>query len=177
MTVIAWDGKTLAADKRSTSEGLPRTVTKVRHFVLSKHYEVLCGASGDESACCETMEWVRRGMDHGAFPQCQRNRESACDLIVIERRWDEASERFLVRQLKFAKSPVPAEVEDRFLAIGSGRDYAMAAMHLGKPAVEAVELACLYDVFCGNGLDTVSFMETAQPARACPEPYAPAVAV
>ena len=35
------------------------------------------------------------------------------------------------------------------------RDFALAAMHLGKSAREAVEVACALDVFCGNGIDTL----------------------
>lgn len=42
-------------------------------------------------------------------------------------------------------------------AIGTGRDYARAAMHLGRNAVEAVQVAILFDENCGNGVDTLTF--------------------
>jgi ATP-dependent protease HslVU (ClpYQ) peptidase subunit len=43
--------------------------------------------------------------------------------------------------------------EDKKTATGSGRDYALAAMHCGKTAREAVEIACLFETGCGNGVD------------------------
>jgi ATP-dependent protease HslVU (ClpYQ) peptidase subunit len=46
-------------------------------------------------------------------------------------------------------------VEDPFIAFGAGRDYAMAAMHLGCDAHRAVEVACVFDTGCGMGIDTL----------------------
>jgi ATP-dependent protease HslVU (ClpYQ) peptidase subunit len=43
--------------------------------------------------------------------------------------------------------------EDKFIAWGAGRDYALAAMHLGKNSREAVEVACALDNTCGMGID------------------------
>lgn len=40
-------------------------------------------------------------------------------------------------------------------AIGSGRDFAFSAMHLGKTAIEAVKIASEYDV--NTGFETVSY--------------------
>lgn len=39
--------------------------------------------------------------------------------------------------------------------MGSGRDFAIAAMHCGKTAREAVEIASLYENGCGNGVDVL----------------------
>lgn len=51
MTVICWDGKTLAADKRATSVGLARTVTKVQ-----RHGDVLLAMTGDWDVAAEMRE-------------------------------------------------------------------------------------------------------------------------
>ena len=48
------------------------------------------------------------------------------------------------------------KVEDQFAAWGSGRDFALTAMHLGKSAREAVEIACLFENGCGNGVDVLT---------------------
>lgn len=48
-------------------------------------------------------------------------------------------------------------VDSAFHAVGSGRDFAIAAMHYGKSAREAVELACLYDVSTGLPLTEISY--------------------
>jgi hypothetical protein len=47
--------------------------------------------------------------------------------------------------------------EDAHHAIGSGRDFAAAAMYLGKTAREAVEVAMALTGFCGHGVDTLEF--------------------
>ncbi|QTF91783.1 hypothetical protein [Halomonas sp. BM-2019] len=58
-------------------------------------------------------------------------------------------------------APIPLVMENTHHAIGCGRDYVMAAMHLGKNAKQAVEMACALDAFCGSGIDTL----TLNPAR------------
>ena len=42
-----------------------------------------------------------------------------------------------------------------FHAIGSGRDFAMAAIALGKNAREAVELAAQFDIYTGGDVECV----------------------
>jgi ATP-dependent protease HslVU (ClpYQ) peptidase subunit len=42
---------------------------------------------------------------------------------------------------------------ESFHALGSGRDFALAAMYLGKNAREAVEIAMEFDLETGKGVD------------------------
>lgn len=56
---------------------------------------------------------------------------------------------------KYEKSPHPIKIEAAFFAIGSGRDFAIAAMHCGKSAYEAAQIACLYDAYCGGWIDQI----------------------
>lgn len=140
MTVIAWDGKTLAADKASTAVGYATTVTKV-HKVPGG----LVGLSGDCDAACELLEWFRRGRDPATYPACQKTDNLAYAVFVdVE-----------LRVWSYGKGVVPMLIEDKQHACGAGRDYALAAMHLGFDARKAVEVACALDAFCGNGIDTV----------------------
>ena len=140
MTIIAWDGRTLAADKRITNSGLARTVTKI--FRLN---DSLVGMWGEMSLCLEVVEWLRAGADPAKMPTAQRNADDWSVVAVFDRAGVRVYER----------SPCPITYEDDIWASGSGRDYAIAAMHLGKSAREAVEIACLFDVNCGNGIDTL----------------------
>ena len=139
MTVVAWDGTTLAADKRVTYQGLACTVTKI--FRVG---DKLVGFSGNGDQAMEMLAWFREGADFRTFPQSQRSKEDWVATLVINA--DGSA-------MDFERTPFPYPLEDRFLAIGSGRDYALAAMHLGKTAREAVEIACLFDAGCGNGVD------------------------
>ena len=59
--------------------------------------------------------------------------------------------------LKYERSAIPFKIESPFIALGTGREYAMAAMHLGKTAAEAIEVAAHFDSGTGNGVDVLGF--------------------
>lgn len=88
MTVVAWDGKSLAVDKQATCADMRMTTTK------------------------------------------------ACRL---------------------QQGDVVALVFDRFMAWGSGRDFAMGAMEMGASAYRAVEVAIRHSTGCGYGIDLFDF--------------------
>lgn len=46
----------------------------------------------------------------------------------------------------------PMTIGRAFDAIGSGSDFAMAAMECGRSAADAVDIACKYDVFTGGAV-------------------------
>lgn len=50
---------------------------------------------------------------------------------------------------------VPIPILDEFACIGSGAEFALAALHLGKTLEEAVDLASRLDVNTGNGIMVV----------------------
>ena len=146
MTVIAWDGKTLAADKRATYFGLSRTVTKI--FRVG---DVLVALAGNGSHGLEMLDWIRNGCKKDEFPAAQR----AAD----ENQWATVSVFGADGIRLYERTPFPAVIEDENYATGSGRDYAIAAMHCGKTAREAVEIACMFETSCGNGIDTLTLGE------------------
>lgn len=142
MTVIAWDGEMLAADKRAVSGGgIARTVTKI-----FRHGEFLLAITGDWDTGAEMREWFKAGAEPEKFPAKARDDKST--LIVIGR-----SE---IRT--WATGPYPMAIEMRQCCWGSGRDYAEAALYLGHDAKRAVEVACAFQTDCGNGIDSLSLM-------------------
>lgn len=143
MTVVAWDGLTLAADKLSTDGTSRRTSTKV----VRASNGALMAACGDASRCREIEAWYERGAKPEDFPPTQRIADTAAWLLVVEPG----------PVLKyFQVTPYALVIEDRQFAMGSGRDYAMAAMHLGKTAEAAVAVAIALCPECGNGIDTLT---------------------
>ena len=145
MTCIAWDGTTLAADKRATNSGLPFTVTKI-----FRARGRLLAAAGDFDRIGETIAWFAAGADPDKMPPYARDNMDFVSLLVIEPDGT---------ILKYERSAVPFRIESPFYAIGSGRDFAMAAMHLGHDAAKAVEVACALDVKCGNGIDIATLAD------------------
>ncbi|MDR2213955.1 MAG: hypothetical protein LBE21_10075 [Pseudomonadales bacterium] len=141
MTVIAYDGKTVAADKRGIDGcGLVRTVTKI---FRRERDGLVAAITGTHAVGLEMYEWWRSNSNDKDFPVSAR--EDDASLIII------GGGRVLV----YTVGPQPVTQEEDQVAFGSGRDFALAAMALGKTAVEAVELACRFQSDCGNGIDTL----------------------
>lgn len=141
MTCIAWDGKTLAADKRCSENGIINTLTKIHRIG-----DVLVGGSGTLSFVNAMVQWVRDGRVAADFPASQKDKDDWQPFLVIEA---DGSVSFYDRTCH------PARYEQPQYAIGSGREIARTAMYLGKTAREAVEVACAMDSGCGNGIDTL----------------------
>lgn len=58
---------------------------------------------------------------------------------------------------------VPIVIKANYLAIGSGSDYALSAMEIGKSAEEAIREAMKHDIYTGGDVDVVEcsqFYET-----------------
>jgi ATP-dependent protease HslVU (ClpYQ) peptidase subunit len=140
VSVIAWDGKTLAADKRMCFGTMIMTTTKI--FRVG---DALCAYAGEAGGGEEMLAWFKGGAIPSEFPSRQRTEEWA-GLLVVRRG----------EILKYEKAPYPLRVEDKNVAIGCGRDFAMAAMHLGHDAKTAVEVTIALDSACGNGIDCLT---------------------
>jgi ATP-dependent protease HslVU (ClpYQ) peptidase subunit len=138
MTVIAFDGKTLAADKRSISSGMISTVTKVRRIG-----DLLCAGCGEMPVILAMFEWIANGRVASDLPADQRSKDDWSTVVVIDGG----------KILKYDRGAHPVHIENAFFAAGSGREFALAAMHCGKSAREAVEIASIYENGCGNGVD------------------------
>ena len=111
---------------------------------------LLVATSGDADAGAEVVEWVRAGRDPATYPA--KSRDGKADLLVIQQRPTGGA-----RVLKYESTPYPIEMEDDIFAMGSGRDFALMAMHLGRSAAQAVQLTDEFQSDCGNGVDVVSF--------------------
>ena len=144
MTIIAWDGIQLAADKRATIGTLIRTTTKI--FRVDDN--TLAAYAGEASAGEELLAWFQDGHNPTAFPASQRDKDSYTSLLIVNR--DGTLH-------KYESTPYPSKFPPQQFAMGSGRDFAMAAMHCGKTSSQAVLITSEFDNGCGNGVDTLTF--------------------
>lgn len=145
MTVIAWDGKTLAADRMSSSSGSFMTTRKLQK--INGH---LVGGAGCSAQVRMHMAWYAAGADPSELPSVIASDDVPSLLLVI------SPEK---RIFLYENGPLPTEFFDPFVAIGSGRDFALAAMHLGYDALMAVNVASRLSTSCGGGYNTLSFEE------------------
>jgi hypothetical protein len=143
MTVIVWDGHTLAADKRMSDNGYPATTTKI----FRAPNGALLGGSGDSDAVSALRRWYCDGADRTEYPN-NRDGDTCCGRLLVITPEGKVT--------MYLRGPDPLLIEDRMYAMGSGGDFALAAMHLGHDARHAVEVACALDTDCGNGIDTLT---------------------
>jgi hypothetical protein len=141
MTVIAWDGRTLAADKRGTNCGWVFPVTKI-HSANG----CLVGISGNLARGLERLAWFASNATIADYPR-QDDGDSGYLFVVRPDR--------TIAQYEQTGHPIIMECPTA--AAGSARDFALAAMACGKTAREAVEVACALSSACGNGVDTLTF--------------------
>lgn len=141
MTVIAWDGKTLAADKQSTLYGHGSKVTKI-----FRHKDSLIALCGNGPHACAMLGWYYAGADVQKFPKPATPDEAGSLMVFSKHGISEYA----------GTSGYCMKNESAYVAYGCGRDYALAALYLGKTAREAVKVACALDTQCGIGIDTLA---------------------
>jgi ATP-dependent protease HslVU (ClpYQ) peptidase subunit len=152
MTILAWDGKTLAADRQGSFGNFGREVTKIHRVP-----EGIMGFCGCLAAGVAMVEWFRGGRDPDEWPRVQgvKDREAYCMFI------DWSGQLWIYEEF-----PHPMRIEGRFDAMGSGRDFALAAMHMGADAVTAVRVTCELATDCGMGVDALNLAD-ARTAHQC----------
>lgn len=136
MTTIAFDGTTLAADTMANSGGMRRSVSKI--FKLDDGR--LFGAAGEYQNVLMALEWLNKGGERPALT------DDFTGLLV-----DLQGQCF-----RYEHKLYPSLIAERFTACGSGRDFAIAAMHLGKSATEAVAIAGIFDVNTGRTVQNMT---------------------
>jgi hypothetical protein len=144
VTVIAWDGTTLAADRRAIANGFVYSVTKIARIG-----DCLVACSGYFGRFGLYKAWLESGRSPDLVPPRPHDDREWSQILVIHR--DGMIERFE------GGSTAPILVEETWHAMGSGRDYAAAAIHLGCTAARAVAVASALSEECGNGVDTLTF--------------------
>lgn len=147
MTTIAWDGKTLASDTLAVSGGyVKRRVQKI--FRLDNGD--LFAAAGGYDELLSAYRYLNTSED------MKPTLEDFVGLLI--RAVDGKAYRL-------EAAMVPSPILEPFHALGSGRDFAMMAMHLGKTAREAVELAMLFDAHTGGVIESMELPEAQSPRQ------------
>jgi len=138
LTVLAWDGRYLAADKQATFGGTPVPATKI-----FRHNDVLIGCAGEIQECLAFLEWYKsEGLPKPTL------KEGFSAYVVSDK-----------KLYKYESMLYPYLMDMPFWAAGCGADYAIGAMAAGKSAKEAVEIACKFDNQCGLGVDVLDSEE------------------
>lgn len=131
----------MAADRLAvTGAGRRASMTKI--YKIDGH---LVGISGAADVSIALLSWFKNGRSEEYWPDLQYE-EMECSMMVVT-----PGGTITVYQ----RYPLPIVLEDSFHAIGSGCDYALAALHLGHDAVKAIEVASALDAYTGGGVDVL----------------------
>jgi ATP-dependent protease HslVU (ClpYQ) peptidase subunit len=120
-----------------------------RHGRVTKVFKIkgsLIGFSGSLDVGVAILRWFENDCNEDYWPELQYENVE-CNVLVV-------SPDGVVKS--YERYPLPIVLEQDIHAIGSGRDFALAAMHLGLDPVKAVEVASALDGHTGGGVDVVS---------------------
>lgn len=145
MTVIVWDGTTLAADKMASFGDGHRTVRKV--YRSGDH---LLAFAGDFASGLTKKAWFEAGAIPAHFPSDVLPDGSFLTAFYVIRR--DGS------YIKFEGTPTPLVYDDKTFTAGTGCEFAAGAMAMGADAAAAVRIASSLCITCGNGIDTLTFI-------------------
>lgn len=146
MTVIAWDGQQLAADRLAVYGGTRLHSKKIHRIQVGKR-DYLVGFAGHRQRIQHYLAWMRAGMV-GDPPQ--GNEVQTYTMLAIDERrrvWTQEDGSPWMRA-RISAHPY-------IFAIGSGRGEALGAMLMGASAKQAVEVTCRLLEGCGGGVDVL----------------------
>ena len=136
MTTIAYDGQHMAADSLITQDS----------YVVGDFMKIVAvpsgfiGLAGDVEDIILVIEWFNDGMDKDKKPEIE-----SVNIIYV-------TNDGMVYCMSERLIPIPI---DPPFAIGSGQDFALSAMLLGKSAKDAVEFAMTRDTSTGGAIVVV----------------------
>lgn len=146
MTTIAFDGETLASDRKM---GDRYNVQKI--FKVPQGYAAGCG---DYDYIVEIVEWLANGSDRNNLPNLPDKNDdgdAVAEVIVVT-----PQGKVAWLSWPFLRS---VQLSERKVAYGSGGDIALGAMAAGATAKQAVAIACRYDPNTGQGIDAVQIVK------------------
>lgn len=149
MTTVAWDGTTLAVDRRATVGSFAYTASKAHKIKRPGFASEIVAWSGSQETGLALAKWYEFGMDMTLWPKRDQDSESWSRLIVVT----------VSGIVAYESLPIDVQNLEPFMAWGTGRDFAMGALACGKTAREAVEVACRFDIYSGNGSEEFTLDE------------------
>lgn len=146
MTVIAYDGRYVAADRLITNDSGMKGISR-KLEVWEGQVLATVGAADHGEAM---MIWFKDGKDPKRFPDPGGGEKSSYLYVYTPGG---------APVMCFQTWPAPILFPMSEQAAGCGADIARTAMHLGRDAREAVKIASELNCFCGGGVDYVDLVE------------------
>jgi hypothetical protein len=146
MTVIVWDGETLAADRLVTNGYTIDATTKI--FEINDR---LYACTGEAHMAQALLAWHTAGADPAKMPRVSKDEEHTVLLVFFV---EPATGTPVTLHYATDKPPYASRLEGK-TTWGVGDEAAAAGLALGLDAIAAVRLACKVNIKCGNGIDAL----------------------
>ena len=156
MTTVAYDGTTLASDSRSTmGGGMIYEEDAQKIFPDIGPFAVL-GIAGDYQAAMDTMDMIQdfNKIEHvRGIPAKEVGDVALIGVTHDGKLWSYMGDRSCELRA------------DKPFAVGSGSEYALAAMDLGKTAAEAVVYASTRDLYTNDIVQVATLYSEEEPEQ------------
>jgi hypothetical protein len=146
MTVIAWDGRYVAADSLKCF-GSSRNTKPCQKIMVREG--IVFALTGSAALFEPMIKWYLSGKDPEKMPACGDDYKTT-KLLVFE---GGETASFYMPGL-----PYPDEFSAPD-AWGAGADFAIGAMEAGKSAAEAVAIAIKRETYCGGPVNVIDLLE------------------
>lgn len=138
MTIIVWDGTSLAADRQSSVGDMTTTCEKIRKLDDGR----LFAYSGSEGLVLAMAEHLLTG---SPWPTVVG--DEGATLVVVNTNGEVV--------YYTSNRPTAVKVHQSWFTWGSGREFAAGALAMGADARRAAEVACQLCHYCGCGIDVM----------------------
>lgn len=145
-TTIAWDGKTLACDSQRSGGHLKIFVGN-KMVRSEKRHAVMAGGGEVRITAKIKKFFVETEQPLSECPLPEKMDPDSFAVLVI---YDNGEAEFYQGDL------VRAEVIEAPFAFGTGGEFALTVMHLGKSAEQAVKVAEEMDLFTGGAVHVIA---------------------
>jgi len=148
MSVVAWDGTVLAADRMRVSGDISHEGGKSRQMEGG----TILAWVGELSKGLAAAKWYERGANPDFYPESQKDGEEATLIVVT-------ADAVVV----YESTPEPIVILAEYMAWGSGSHLAIGAMSMGSGAIAAVRVAMRHSPYCGYGVDHYRRVKESKP--------------
>lgn len=142
MSTVAWDGKSLAADKQLTG-----SYKQCGWKITMMPDGVVAAGVGDTWRVLALFQWYSNGADPEKWPFDYDDTPGSRQALIL-------ADKKMVVEFEVTCAPV-SYPRGQKLAWGHGADFAMGAMAAGCGAKRAVEIASDLDTYTGKGVDVM----------------------
>ena len=143
MTVIVWDGHTLATDRQATDGTHKWEASKAWYMHTPIYGLCIVSGHGNVHDIIRRREWIRGGSDPATYTI---DTKYGAEMIVVNKDG---------LYVYHPASSTP-DLRTKPCAFGYGADYAYGALAMGANAEQAVQAANKYSLHCGNGVECFS---------------------